>query len=82
MFLQKTDPNWPRDDKSVCSILLSPLPDHTVEETLALLSQVGAEHIEELAANFISAEVKKEVLPQLQEVAQVEIKHPYQMREN
>lgn len=82
MFLQKTDPNEPRDDKSVCSILLSPLPDHSVEEILTLLNQLGAEHVEELAPNFISAVVTKDVLPQLQEVAQVEVKHPYQMRKD
>jgi hypothetical protein len=81
MFLKKSDPNRQRDDKTICSILLSPLPEHTTEEALELLNQLGAEHVEELAPNFISAEVKKYILPQLQEVAQVEVKHPYQMRQ-
>lgn len=82
MFLKKSDPNWQRDDKTDCSILLSPLPGHTAKEAQDLLNQLGAEHVEELSPNFISAEVKKCVLPQLQEVAQVEVKHPYQMRQN
>lgn len=80
MFLKKSDPNWQRDDKTVCSVLLSPLPGHTAAEAQDLLGQVGAEHVEELPSNFISAKVKRGVLPQLQEVAQVEVKHPYQMR--
>jgi hypothetical protein len=82
MFLKKSDPNWQRDDKTVCSILLSPLPGHTTEEAQYLLNQLGAEYVEELSPNFISAEVQKCVLFQLQKVAQVEVKHPYQMRQN
>ena len=82
MFLKKSDPNWQRDDRSMCSILLSPLPGHTTEEVQNLLNQLGAEQVEKLAPNFISAKSQKCVLPQLQEVAQVEVKHPYQMRQN
>ncbi|MFN9176215.1 MAG: hypothetical protein ACK58N_17365 [Synechocystis sp.] len=82
MFLKKSDPSWQRDDKTVCSILLSPLPGHTFKEAQDLLNQLGAEHVEELSPNFISAEVTKSALPKLQEVAQVEVKHPYQMRQN
>ena len=82
MFLKKPDPNKQVDDKSVCSILLCPLPNHTSEEALDLLNQLGAERVEELAPNFISAEVKKYLLPQLEEIAQVEVKQPYQMRQN
>lgn len=82
MFLKKSDPSWQRDDKTICSILLSPLPGHTFKEAQDLLNQLGAEHVEELSPNFISAEVTKSALPKLQKVAQVEVKHPYQMRQN
>jgi hypothetical protein len=81
MFLKKSDPSLPEDDKTVCSILINILPEHSVEEALDLLKHLDAENIEELAPSFMSAKVKKHLLPQLQTIAQVEIKQPYQMRQ-
>jgi hypothetical protein len=80
MFLKKVDLGWEQDDEAVCSVLLTALPNHTQEEVLSLLPQLGANQIEELSPKFISAEVKKSVIPQLEEIARVEIKHSYQMR--
>ena len=79
MFIKKNDPNLQQDDNTVCYILLTPVPDRTYQEALNLLNQLGAKHIEQLSSEFISAEVKKNVLPQLKELARVEVKHPYQM---
>jgi hypothetical protein len=79
MFLKKADSNSQRDDGD-CSVLLSPLSTHTSEEMLTLLIQLSAEDIDEISPGFISAKVSKSVLPQLQAVAQVDVKHPYQMR--
>ena len=80
MFLKKADSKLQQDDETVCSVLLNPLPAHTSQEVLNLLKQLGAKHVEEISAGFISAQVKKNVLPQLEELARVEVKHPYQMR--
>lgn len=80
MFLRKVEPNSPGDDQTVRSILLSPLPNHTKEEVLNLLNQIGATQVEEISAGFISAEVPHNAIPLLEELARVEIKHPYQMR--
>lgn len=80
MSPEKADASSQLNDDAVCSTLLSPLSTHTSEEMLMLLIQLSAEDIDEISPGFISAKVSKSALPQLQAVAQVDIKHPYQMR--
>jgi hypothetical protein len=80
MFLKKVEPNSQGDDRTVRSILLSPLPNRTKEEVFNLLNQIGATQVEEISPGFISAEVPHNAIPLLEELARVEIKHPYQMR--
>lgn len=80
MFLRQVDPSWQGDLSNIRAILLTPLADHTSEEVLNLLNQIGAKQIEEISAGFISAEVPHNAIPLLEEIARVEIKHPYQMR--
>jgi hypothetical protein len=80
LFLRKVDPNLSGDDRTMRPILLTPLPDRIKEEVLNLLNQIGANQIEKISAGFISAEVPNNAIPLLEELACVEIKHPYQMR--
>lgn len=80
MFLRKVDPSWQGDNTNIRSILLTPLPDHSSEEVLDLLNQIGAKQVEEISAGFISAEVPNNAIPLLEELARVDVKHPYQMR--
>jgi 16S rRNA U1498 N3-methylase RsmE len=82
MSLKKVDPSMPQDVETTCSILLSPLSSNTSEEVLNLLNQLGAENIEQLASNFISAKIGQNKFPQLQEIARVEVKQQYQMRKS
>jgi hypothetical protein len=80
MFLRKVDPSSTGDDRTVRSVLLTPLPNHTSEEVLNLLNQIGANQVAEISAGFISAEIPNNAIPLLEELARVEVKHPYQMR--
>jgi hypothetical protein len=72
--------DWQDNDATICAVLLTPLPTRTKEEVLNLLNQIGAQQVEEIATGFISAQVPKNSIPLLEELAQVEIKRPYQMR--
>lgn len=60
--------------------LLSPLQGYSQDEVVVKLKDLGAENVEIPAEGFISAEIRPDSVENLEDMAIVEIKHPYQMR--
>lgn len=60
--------------------LISPRQGHTQEEVVSQLEKLGAENLQFPADGFISAEINSDSVKNLQNLAIVEIKQKYQMR--
>ena len=58
-------------------VVLEPRAGHTLQEILAALGQVGATAIDQISAEFISAEITPSSVPSLEAIAFVETKKPH-----
>jgi hypothetical protein len=58
-------------------VVLEPRASHTFQEILAVLEQVGATAIDQISAEFISAEITPGSVPSLEAIAFVETKKPH-----
>lgn len=60
-------------------VVLEPRADHTLQEVLSALEQVGATGIDQISAEFVSAEIHPSSVPCLEAIAFVEMKKPYRL---
>ena len=58
-------------------VVLDPRAGHTFQEIRSALEQAGAANIDQISAEFISAEITPSSVPSLEAIAFVETKKPH-----
>lgn len=58
-------------------VILEPRAGHTLQEIFATLERVGATAIDQISAEFVSAEIHPSSVPCLEAIAFVETKKPH-----
>lgn len=65
------------ESSSRLHVVLEPRAGHTLHEVLSALEQVGATGIDQISAEFVSAEIHPSSVPCLEAIAFVETKKPH-----
>ncbi len=79
MWLQPVQNSPINNQACKVPVLISPHQGHTQEEVIARLQKLGAENLQFPADGFISAEIRRDSVENLECLATVEIKQHYQM---